>query len=251
MQVALSSNECLRKDVATLKQATTDHEAAHKADIEALKASHEGNIATMRLEYAKEIGRNASDAISGATKAMQKREATLEASHQDSLSRIIAMQKDITMIKSTETRDLRSRAVALSKELRSTKAALANSQQESQSLRQQLQDQHSALATSQRESRSLQQQLTDQQSSHEAANVALEEQYAAATEARETEWRRRIGVLLKEREKMVSERKTMVKEREKMGKIVMQGWGREEVGVKCQGEKEKGQGYRYKYVERR
>ena len=181
-----------------------------------------------------------------ATKAMQNREAALTATRQDSLSRIIALQKDVTSIKNkkSDSQDLRSKASALARELRSTKSSLSKSQQECHSLRKQLEDQETALATAQQTSASLRQQLIITQATHS-------EQASAAHEAREAEWRRRIDILLADREKLVAERKTLLterktllKDREKMSKILMHEWGKEEVGPPD----EKGQPYRYKYV---
>ena len=289
MQVALSSKESLRKEVAILKQATADQQATRRADLENVEHRHKAAIATLEAAYKADLESSesrqnrtisileashqtdldaiktlhettlatlkASDdakmkelkqAMDRATKAMQNREATLTTTQQDSLSRIIALQKDITSIKNKkgDSQDPRSKASTLAKELRSTKSSLSKSQQECHSLRKQLEEQETALTTAQQTSASLRQQLKNTQSTHS-------EQASAAHEAREAEWRRRIDILLADREKLVAEhkallteRKTLLKDWEKMSKILMHEWGKKEVGPPD----EKGQPYRYKYM---
>ncbi len=178
--------------------------------------------------------------------------------NKETLTRIIAVQKDVSTIRGNDPRELRAKASALTKELRSTKAALVDSKTEVKTLRKQLEERKSVLDTAQQEVQSLQRQLTEQSIAHEAT----QEQNSSVTEEREAEWRRRIGVLLKERDTMVEERKTLIserktwkkeretmkKERETMSKVLMQQWGKEECGQ--QGEKEGKQAYRYKYVKK-
>ena len=70
---------------------------------------------------------------------------------------------------------------------------------------------------------------------NDLVNEALEIRFAAAVEGREREWRRRIAVVFRERELM--------------GRALMVGWGREEIGVAAKGD-DSGQAYRYRYVKR-
>ena len=63
-------------------------------------------------------------------------------------------------------------------------------------------------------------------------NAELEARFVETIDAREKEWRRRVALLFSERDRM--------------GKALLWGWGREEVGPKEPKELE--QGYRYKYV---
>ena len=65
---------------------------------------------------------------------------------------------------------------------------------------------------------------------HEAINQALEARFAIAVEEREKEWRKRIGLLLKERDKM--------------GKILLYEWGKDELGKNGNDRQE----YRYRFV---
>lgn len=190
-----------------------------------------------------------------ASKAVLKRDDKL---NKETLTRVIALQKDVSSIKGNDPRELRAKASALAKELRSTKAALVDSKTEAKRLRKQLAEHKAVLDTAQEEVQSAQQQLTEQRTAHEATQA----KDTTANEERETEWRRRIGVLLKERDIMVEERKTLIserktwkkeretmkKERETMSKVLMQQWGKEECGQ--QGEKEGKQAYRYKYVKK-
>jgi chromosome segregation ATPase len=193
--------------------------------------------------------------IDRASKAMQKRDDKV---NKETLTRIVALQKDVSTIKGNDPRELRAKASALAKELRSTKAALVDSKTEVRTLRKQLEEQKTVLDTAQQEVQSVQQRLTEQRTAQEAT----QKQNATTTEEREAEWRRRIGVLLEERDTMVEERKTLIserktwkkeretmkKERETMSKVLMQQWGKEECGQ--QGEKEGKQAYRYKYVKK-
>ena len=70
---------------------------------------------------------------------------------------------------------------------------------------------------------------------NDLVNQALETRFAEAVESREREWRRRVAVLFRERELM--------------GKALMVGWGKEEVGAAVKGS-DGGQGYRYRYKNR-
>ncbi|MCJ1482214.1 hypothetical protein MMC06_002377 [Schaereria dolodes] len=70
-------------------------------------------------------------------------------------------------------------------------------------------------------------------------NEELEKQWTEAIEKREAEWRRRIHVVLQDRDRLA--------------KALMWTWGKEEVGpIKAEGAKEgeERMGYRYKYVKR-
>ena len=67
---------------------------------------------------------------------------------------------------------------------------------------------------------------------NDTVNAALEGQFAETVEAREREWRRRVAVLFRERDTM--------------GKALMVGWGKEDVGAGVKAE-DGGQGYRYRY----
>ena len=71
---------------------------------------------------------------------------------------------------------------------------------------------------------------------NEVVNAELESKFAEAVEEREREWRKRVGVLLRERDKM--------------GKVLLHEWGREEIGEAHLMEGSERQAYRYRYVQR-
>ncbi|MCJ1310427.1 hypothetical protein MMC25_004091 [Agyrium rufum] len=63
----------------------------------------------------------------------------------------------------------------------------------------------------------------EMQATNEEVNRVLEKRWRRVIEEREKEWRRRIKVLFKERE-------GILQERDVMGRVLMWGWGKEEVG---------------------
>lgn len=74
---------------------------------------------------------------------------------------------------------------------------------------------------------------------HESVNREMELRFTRVVEGREKEWRSRVKMLLRERDRM--------------GKVLLNEWGRSEVGVGGGNGKEegwRGQAYRYRYLDR-
>ncbi|MCJ1293757.1 hypothetical protein MMC34_005312 [Xylographa carneopallida] len=202
----------------------------YEAELAALKKSHQ--IETKKLKAM----------IVRAAEGMRKREARLTKSHAeevDALQRTIksirlpkapeAMAKNPEKVRSaaaptqgTDTTELRSAIRVLSSNLKAAQEELFKAQENIRQLRQEAEDQ--------------QRQQQEREQDQEAVNRALEERFAEAVEKREKEWRRRMRVVLKDREVM--------------GKALLLGWGREEVGEKEREDGEKGMGYRYRFVKR-
>ena len=133
----------------------------------------------------------------------------------------LAKSKDTPPAPTAMETELRSAIRVLSSKLEKAHAATRTARSETET----------AQAELEQDSRAAEMARKD----NELVNQALEARFAEAVEAREREWRRRVAVLFKERETM--------------GKAMMAGWGREEVGVDVKGS-DGGQGYRYRYMKR-
>lgn len=211
---------------------STDAEA-HKFALKELKEQHQTSIQELKTAHEKEL-KSLKSTVIRASDGMRKREHRVEKSHREELAglrqKIASLEKSAALSKPsvpdpvgsadvTELRDsfrfVSSRLAAATAELEGTRLALTESQD--------------ALL----ESRA---QTAEIRASKAATKQELEEEFAAATERREKEWRRRIGV--------------MFRDREKMGKALMWAWGREEVGDKGKEAAGGKQGYRYRFVER-
>ena len=117
--------------------------------------------------------------------------------------------------------ELRSAIRALSSKLEKANNATREARAELEKGHIELQHAHQAVETMKKE--------------NEFTNVELDTRFAETMDAREREWRRRIAVLFREREMM--------------GKALMTGWGREDVGKEVKGQ-DGGQGYRYRFFKR-
>ncbi len=182
-------------------------EAAHRDALSSLKATHSKELQTLRSAFLK------------AGEGMQKREARLTNAHNEEIAslnqRIATLQKrHIEPTKSTDT--------SMENELRSAIRVL-NSK---------LEKANAALIASEAEAEEARQAAEDAQKTNAIVNAELEARFAEAVEDREREWRRRVQLLFREREKM--------------GKALMWGWGREEEGAK--GSMDREQPYRYRFM---
>lgn len=172
----------------------------------------------LKTEHAKEL-QILRSALLKAGEGMQKREARLIDAHSEEVAslnqRIATLQKQQTdppnsTEPSTET-ELRSAIRVLHAKLERSNAAQSALRAEAEEARQAAHDAHKTNAL---------------------VNAELEARFAEAVGAREREWRRRVRVLFREREKM--------------GKALMWGWGREEEGPVVNDDGE--QRYRYRFV---
>lgn len=205
---------------ATAELATEESGSDEAAHNDALKQieQHEYTISSLRATHAKEIQALRS-ALMKAGEGMQKRETRLtDAQSQETASlnrRIASLEKQRTELsKPADTsieNELRSAIRVLNAKLEKAKTALVAVKAEAEEARQ---------ATE------------DAQKTNAIVNAEIEARFAEAVEDREREWRRRVQLLFREREKM--------------GKALMWGWGREEEGPK--GAMEREQRYRYRFV---
>lgn len=193
----------------------------HKAALEKISQQHKSAVSSLKASHAKEI-RTLRAALLKAGQGMQKREARLTKSHAsqiDTLNQQLAslqQQQQLQRPQSTQTE--------LENELRHAIRVLSTK----------LEKANKSLEITQAELEDARRAAEDAESTNAMVNAELEARFAETVEAREREWRRRVEVLFREREKM--------------GKALMWGWGREEVGSMAKGERE--QRYRYRFVER-
>lgn len=193
------------KDNGASEEETRRNELAqlktqHESALKKLQETHTATTQTLKATLLR-AGRG--------MKTREQRLAHLHHSELTSLHHQLASHK-------TPDPDLRSAILTLSSKLHAAQVDLARTQQE--------------LVAAREEAR-------DGQAANEAVNGELERRFKGVVEGREGEWRGRVRVLLRERERMA--------------KVLLWGWGREEVGVGMGGGEEGGrQGYRYRFVER-
>ena len=194
--------------------------AAHEATIEALRQEQQTTSSSLNASHAKEL-QTVRSALLKAGQGMQEREARLVKAHNEELA---FLKQQFATLKEQQAKATPPANTDLEKELRSTIRVLSTK----------LDGSNAALAAARLETEDARAKAEDVQRTNAMVNAELEARFAETVDAREREWRRRIALLFRERDRM--------------GKALMWGWGREEVGVRE--EKERGQGYRYKFVDR-
>ncbi|MCJ1403020.1 hypothetical protein MMC11_006242 [Xylographa trunciseda] len=212
--------------------------------LDSLSTHYEDELAALKKSHQAET-KKLKAMILRAAEGMRKREARLTRSHAEEIDALHRTVKSLrqpkgeeTVAKSaakarliigsdqeTDTTELRSAIRVLSSKLKTAQDELLKSQDDVRQLRQQAEDQK-------REQR-------EREQDQEAVNRALEERFAEVVEKREREWRRRMKMVLRDRDVM--------------GKALLWGWGKEEVGERERQERElgtveKGMGYRYRFV---
>ena len=194
-----------QRDVITLDD--------HSADLHTLTVRHANNLSETRSAHAAQIQRLKNDHSS-------------EIQHLR--SDLTKAETTVATKKKTET-ELRTAIRALSSKLDTTTSALHAAQTE-------LAHAQQKAETAQRDATELARQEND------FVNAEMERRFASAVEEREKEWRRRVEMLLREREKM--------------SKVLLSEWGRFEEGNIIDDGGGKGRGdtagqrYRYRYVKR-
>lgn len=236
LQAAESTIDKLQDELASHqagKNGGTVEAEAHKSALQDLQQQHQISIQELKTAHEKEL-KSLKSTILRASDGMRKREHRFEKSHREELAglrqKIATLKKPPAPSKppfpdpaaSADVTELRDAVRALSSRLAASSAALEGT-------RLALTESQDALA----ESRA---QTAEIRASKKAFTQELEEKFAVAVETREKEWRRRIGV--------------MFRDREKMSKALMCAWGREEVGDKGKEAEGGKQGYRYKFVQR-
>ncbi|KAL9109380.1 MAG: hypothetical protein Q9187_008173, partial [Circinaria calcarea] len=197
--------EAARADLGSGDNESEDNRLADQLD--RVSAHYETELDNLRSNYEAEMKKLKSTLH--AAEGMKKHEDGLVKAHADALSsletKIETLEKEKPGLASPTVPS--TEISALTSTLSTTRASLLLAQQE-------LAQTRTALLTTQTALQQSQQLLESQQADHEAVNKALEARFSEVMEKREKEWRRRIGVLLREREKM--------------GKALMWAWGKEE-----------------------
>ena len=192
--------------------------ATHEAALEALSRQHQVALESLGDSHGKEL-QILRSALTKASLAMQKREAKLARIHQDAVA---SLKEEIATLKQSAKASI-SPDTGVENELRSAIRVLISK----------LEKANASAKSARAEAAEARQKVDDMRDTNAAVNAELEARFADAVEAREKEWRRRIALLFRERDKMA--------------KALMWGWGREEIGP---GEPGREQGYQYKYVTR-
>ncbi len=195
---------------------TDDHiisnEANHKALLEELSHQHQIALTYLKANHSDEI-QTLRQALMQSEENMRKHSAQLAKAHQE---RLTSLAHQLTALTHQQTTTQKTSA-ALEQDLRSAIRTLSTQ-----------------LSRANTRAETARAQIQDVQQANAIVNAEMESRFVATIEEREQEWRRRIELLLREREKM--------------GKVLMWGWGREELGPKTSGDG--GQGYRYKFYKK-
>lgn len=211
-------NTSSAKDTQQNKGPQRIDKATHEAALEALSRQHQDALESLGDSHGKELHILRS-ALTKASLAMQKREAKLARIHQEEVS---SLKEEIVALKQSAKAST-SPDTGIENELRSAIRVLISK----------LEKANASAKSARAEAAEARQKVDDMRDTNAAVNAELEARFADAVEAREKEWRRRIALLFRERDKMA--------------KALMWGWGREEIGPEEPGRE---QGYQYKYVTR-
>ena len=206
------------KETQSDQDAERIDKATHEAALEALSQQHQDALKSLGSTHGKEL-QILRSALMKASLAMQKREAKLARVHQEEVA---SLKEEIAALKQS-AKTSTSSDTGIENELRSAIRVLSSKLEKS----------NASLKSAREEAAEARQKVDDMRDMNAAVNAELEARFADAVEAREKEWRRRIALLFRERDKMA--------------KALMCGWGREEVGPKGP---DREQGYKYKYVVR-
>ena len=198
-------------------EASNIDDAAHKDALERIQ-QHESSLSSLKAMHAKEL-QTLRSAFLKAGEGMQKREARLTNAHSEEMS---SLNQRIATLQNKQIESSKSADSSMENELRSAVRVLNTK----------LEKANVALMASKADAEEVRQAAEDAQKTNTIVNAELEARFATVVEAREREWRRRVQLLFREREKM--------------GKALMWGWGREEEGA--MGSMDRGQPYRYRFV---
>ena len=195
----------------------TIDKALHQDALERIE-QHESTLSSLKAAHAKEL-QILRSALLKAGQGMQKREARLTNAHSEEIA---SLNQRITTLQKQQTEPSKPTNPSMENELRSAIRVL-NAKLEKAS---------AAFEASNAEAGEARQAADDARKTNAVVNAELEARFAEAVEDREREWRRRVQLLFREREKM--------------GKALMWGWGREEEGAR--GSVDGEQPYRYRFV---
>ena len=214
----------------------------HQESLDQLRSDHGKALVETQSKHSQEL-KTLQTTLLKAAEGMRKREARLTTTHRN---KVDSLKEDVETLKqrlnaqkqpqssppdTEKVPELRNAIRLLSQQLSTTKSELATTKTELASTQIVLTTTKTDLAAARTEKAAALNSLSSIEDSHAAVNKALESRFASVIEAREKEWRRRMAVLFREREKM--------------GKALMLGWGREEMGFTEAAENQK---YRYRYA---
>ena len=205
------------------KNASSEEDAAEEAAEAATERSnreHSAIVASLKAQHAKERGL-LSSALKKAGQTHKTREAALQESHQ---SQMLQLQEQMKSLEQQVAEQNESSTHSVEDELRSAIRVLSTKLEKS----------YQATRVARADAEAARQEALSTKEMDEAVNAELELRFVEATRQRENEWMRRANLLFKERDRM--------------GRVLLQSWGKEEMGSSEKGDK---QAYRYKYVKGR
>ena len=208
---------------------------AHQEEIKKLKATLTRAVEAMRKKEARTIASHVEELKQlRAEISRLKKQQAVEAASAAQATESGVETTDRTTEEAVNTRELRDAIRILSFKLKEAQGELLKAREGVHELRMEREERERARK--------------EREEDQEAVNKALEERFSQAFKKREKEWRRRIGVVLRDRDMM--------------GKALMWTWGKEEVGERDEEREvhghglrdgvrsvEKGMGYRYRFVQ--
>lgn len=254
LQAAILTIEKLHAELERIKikkdghpQQTDDHisherlNSQHQAAVEQLQAQHQKSVLEIQSNYSQEL-KTLRSTLLKAAEGMRKREARFTNLHREEVTSLKEEIKTLTQrlnatpptpastADPTKIEQLRTAIRLLSQQLSTTKTELASTSQSLSAAESAAETARQEAHFSREEAAAARHEAAETRALNASVNASLEARFAQVFEAREKEWRRRVDLLFREREKM--------------GKALMVGWGREEVGTVGEGGR---QGYRYLY----
>ena len=191
-------------------------EEPHEKSLEEAAAQHAAALSSLKENHTKELKR-LHTGLQKVSQGVKKREADTAKKHADQLT---SLHQELATLKHAQDAAPSPPNDDIETELRSAIRVLSS----------QLRKANSALSSARTEAEEARQTTINIEKAHHLVNAEMEKRFAETVEAREREWMRRVDLLLRERETM--------------GKALLLGWGREEVGETGEG----GQRYRYMYL---
>ena len=224
IQAAHATIAELREKLSTAQNSDDAHENID-AGIDRIFGEHgaqgEDEIASLKAQHAKDL-ETLRSALQNAIHARQKSETALKRSHKE---QYFQLQEQITTLEDhLNAQEEAFSTHSIEDELRSAIRVLSVK----------LEKAYASTKAARAEAEAARQDALDSTEVNLTVNAELERRFEQAMETREREWMRRANLLFREREKM--------------GKVLLQSWGRDEVGPAEKGER---QAYRYKYVKGR
>jgi len=221
--------------------------------LDTLSTHYEEELASLRRVHEAETKKLKGTLLRAADR-MRKREARITSAHAEEVR---TLKEDMARLEQEKVCDAKQSFIDTSKPRKESETRPTKDSDETEELRSAIRVLSSKLKTAYEELRKARAEIRElriqgeerereqqeREKDQEAVNKALDERVASVFQKREKEWRRRIRIVLRDRDMM--------------GKALMWSWGKNEVGerereVEVNGEKtvEKGMGYRYQFAKR-